>query len=30
MSDKDLEGLQMALMTGGSGLLIGYVLGRRQ
>ena len=30
MSDKDLERLQMALLTGGSGLLIGYVLGRRQ
>ena len=29
MSDKDLERLQMALLTGGSGLLIGYVLGRR-
>ena len=30
MSDKDLERLQMAFLTGGSGLLIGYVLGRRQ
>ena len=30
MSDKDLERLQMALLTGGSGLLIGYVLGRRR
>ena len=30
MSDKDLERLQMALLTGGSGLLVGYVLGRRQ
>ena len=30
MSDKDLERLQMALLTGGSGLLIGYVLGRRE
>ena len=30
MSDKDLERLQMALMTGDSGLLIGYVLGRRE
>ena len=30
MSDKDLERLQMALLTGGSGVLIGYVLGRRQ
>ena len=30
MSDKDLERLQMTLLTGGSGLLIGYVLGRRQ
>ena len=30
MSDKALERLQMALLTGGSGLLIGYVLGRRQ
>ena len=30
MSDKDLERLQMALLTGGSGLLIGYVLGTRQ
>ena len=30
MSDKDLERLQMSLLTGGSGLLIGYVLGRRQ
>ena len=29
-SDKDLERLQMALLTGGSGLLIGYVLGRRR
>ena len=29
MSDKDLERLQMALLTGGSGLLVGYVLGRR-
>ena len=30
MSNKDLERLQMALLTGGSGLLIGYVLGRRE
>ena len=30
MSDKDLERLQMALLSGGSGLLVGYVLGRRQ
>ena len=30
MSDKDLERLQMALLTGGSGLLVGYVLGRRR
>ena len=30
MSGKDLERLQMALLMGGSGLLIGYVLGRRQ
>ncbi|RCL52248.1 MAG: hypothetical protein DBW85_06905 [Synechococcus sp. MED-G71] len=30
MSDKDLERLQMALLNVGSGLLIGYVLGRRQ
>ena len=30
MSDKDLERLQMALLTGGSGLLVGFVLGRRQ
>ena len=30
MSNKDLERLQMAFLTGGSGLLIGYVLGRRQ
>ena len=30
MSDKDLERLQMALLTGGSGLLVGYVLGRRE
>ena len=30
MSDTDLERFQMALLTGGSGLLIGYVLGRRR
>ena len=30
MSDQDVERLQMAFLTGGSGLLIGYVLGRRQ
>ena len=30
MSNKDVERLQMAFLTGGSGLLIGYVLGRRE
>ena len=30
MDDRDVERLQMAFLTGGSGLLIGYVLGRRQ
>jgi len=30
MSDKDLERLLMAVLTSGSGLLVGYVLGRRQ
>ena len=30
MDDRDVEHLQMGCLTGGSGLLIGYVLGRRQ
>ncbi len=30
MDDRDIERLQMAFLTGGSGLLIGYVLGRRR
>ena len=30
MSDKDLERLQMAVLTDDSALLIGYVLGRRE
>ena len=30
MDDRDVERLQMAFLTGGSGLLIGYVLGRRR
>ena len=29
MDDRDIERLQLAFLTGGSGLLIGYVLGRR-
>ena len=30
MDDRDVERLQMAFLTGGSGLLIGYVLGGRR
>ena len=30
MDDRDVERLQLGFLTGGSGLLIGYVLGRRQ
>ena len=30
MDDSDIERLQLAFLTGGSGLLIGYVLGRRE
>lgn len=30
MTDRDIERLQWAFLTSGSGLLIGYVLGRRQ
>jgi len=29
MDDRDIERLQLAFLTGGSGLLVGYVLGRR-
>ena len=30
MDDRDVERLQLGFLTGGSGLLVGYVLGRRQ
>ena len=29
MDDRDIERLQLAFLTGGSGLLVGYVLGRQ-
>ena len=30
MDDRDVERLQLGFLTGGSGLLVGYLLGRRQ